>query len=280
MVYNKSNNYKEDMKMKVKIMFTEERQKKILTILGEKKSVSVKDLTGELSFSPATIRSDLNYLSSRGLLIRTHGGATAIEESRKDLSIEENFLNRKKKNHTQKVQIAKKALSFIQDSNCIILDASSTCYELAILLNETSMRLTVLTNGLKVATLLKDNPLITVILIGGVVKGNSNAIEGLLGVDMLYKLNIDYVFLSPHAFNLQNGLTDFNLYEVELKKKMVEKSQYTIALVDDSKLEHSSIASFASVSEINTFITNSSADSTIIGKYKNFGVPIVLADSK
>lgn len=268
------------MKMKVKIMFTEERQKKILTILGEKKSVSVKDLTGELSFSPATIRSDLNYLSSRGLLIRTHGGATAIEESRKDLSIEENFLNRKKKNHTQKVQIAKKALSFIQDSNCIILDASSTCYELAILLNETSMRLTVLTNGLKVATLLKDNPLITVILIGGVVKGNSNAIEGLLGVDMLYKLNIDYVFLSPHAFNLQNGLTDFNLYEVELKKKMVEKSQYTIALVDDSKLEHSSIASFASVSEINTFITNSSADSTIIGKYKNFGVPIVLADSK
>jgi len=280
MVYNKSNNYKEDMKMKVKIMFTEERQKKILTILGEKKSVSVKDLTEELSFSPATIRSDLNYLSSRGLLIRTHGGATAIEESRKDLSIEENFLNRKKKNHTKKVQIAKKALSFIQDSNCIILDASSTCYELAILLNETSMRLTVLTNGLKVATLLKDNPLITVILIGGVVKGNSNAIEGLLGVDMLYKLNIDYVFLSPHAFNLQNGLTDFNLYEVELKKKMVEKSQYTIALVDDSKLEHSSIASFASVSEINTFITNSSADSTIIGKYKNFGVPIVLADSK
>lgn len=266
--------------MKVKIMFTEERQKKILTILDEKKSVSVKDLTEELSFSPATIRSDLNHLSSRGLLIRTHGGATAVEESRKDLSIEENFLNRKKKNHTQKVEIAEKALSFIQDSNCIILDASSTCYELAILLNETSMRLTVLTNGLKVATLLKDNPLITVILIGGVVKGNSNAIEGLLGVDMLYKLNIDYVFLSPHAFNLQNGLTDFNLYEVELKKKMVEKSQCTIALVDDSKLEHSSIASFASVSEINTFITNSSADSTIIGKYKNFGVPIVLADSK
>ncbi|MEG0498129.1 MAG: DeoR family transcriptional regulator, partial [Carnobacterium sp.] len=41
-------------------MYTTERHKKILNLLNEKGSVSVKELSDFLDFSPATIRSDLN----------------------------------------------------------------------------------------------------------------------------------------------------------------------------------------------------------------------------
>src|SRR5699024_9288625 len=153
-----------------------------------------------------TIRSDLNYLDQQGLLIRTHGGATIIKKQN-HLSIEKDYSFRERKNHEEKKEIAKQAVNYIHDGECIILDASSTCYELAHLLKNTKLRLTILTNGLKTADLLKDNPNVTLILIGGIVKGSSNAIEGLLGTEILNKVHVDCGFFSGHAFDLKEGLS-------------------------------------------------------------------------
>lgn len=237
-------------------MFTEDRHKKIIEVLNDQGSVTVNELTSLLKFSPATIRSDLNYLNENKQLIRTHGGATTIQSSPSKAKIEENFQSRKKENHKYKVEIAKKAFDYIQNDSCIVLDASSTAYELALLINDSSLRLMILTNGLNNVNLLKTNPNITTIIIGGVVKGTSNAIEGVLGSHILKSVNIDMAFLSAHAFSLADGLTDFNLYEVELKRKMVEEAKQVYALIDSSKLEKSSIASFASSKDVDLFITN------------------------
>ena len=256
-------------------MYAQERQNKILDILNKRKSISVNELTEELKFSPATIRSDLNYLSEQGLLIRTHGGATIIEKQN-HLSIERNYSFREKKNHEEKKEIAKQAINYIHDGECIILDASSTCYELANLLKNTKLRLTILTNGLKAADLLKDNSNITLILIGGIVKGSSNTIEGLLGTEILNKVHVDCGFFSGHAFDIKEGLSDFNLYEVELKRKMREVSSKIFALVDHSKLNKSSIATFASTEQITTFITDHKADKEIIDSYAKAGLNIIV----
>ena len=37
------------------------------------------------------------------------------------------------------------------------------------------------------------------------------------------------------GFTIEEGLTDFNVYEVELKRKMVEKSNKIVALLDNTK---------------------------------------------
>lgn len=247
-------------------MYTTERHKKILNLLNEKGSVSVKELSDFLDFSPATIRSDLNYLDNQKLLIRTHGGATATTPST-ELIIEKNYSIRASKNQNLKKEIAKLAIEHIKYGECIILDASSTCYELAKLLVNSDLRLTILTNGLKSADLLKDNSNITLILIGGVVKGSSNAIEGLLGTDILSKINVDSIFVSAHAFNLIDGLSDFNLYEVELKRKMVETASNVFALVDSSKLEQTSIANFAIAKQISILFTDNEINDDIFSYY-------------
>lgn len=257
-------------------MFTEDRHKKIIEIIEKEGSVSVNQLTALLNFSPATIRSDLNILDKNNQLIRTHGGATAIKSTSKKAEIKEDFSYRKKENHQLKVAIAKKAFDYIENDSCIVLDASSTAYELALLINDSSLRLMILTNGLTIANLLKTNPRITTIIIGGVVKGTSNAIEGILGSTILTSVNIDKAFLSAHAFSLTDGLTDFNLYEVELKRKMVEAAKQVFAIVDSTKLEKSSIATFASADDIDVFLTNSDGiDPDLKAAYIDHGLNVL-----
>ena len=56
-------------------MLAEERIRKILTLLEEKKAVSVTDLCQETGASEATIRRDLNELDRQGKLSKVHGGA-------------------------------------------------------------------------------------------------------------------------------------------------------------------------------------------------------------
>lgn len=56
-------------------MFTETRREKILCLLLEKGSVSVNNLAKLFAVSKETIRHDLNYMQSAGLVCRCYGGA-------------------------------------------------------------------------------------------------------------------------------------------------------------------------------------------------------------
>ena len=75
------------------------RQNKILDILGKGDVSSVVSLSETLKVSSVTIRQDLNYLEGEGLLKRVHGGAVLKDAD--DLS------NRLGYNYERKIQIAK-----------------------------------------------------------------------------------------------------------------------------------------------------------------------------
>ena len=60
-------------------MLAQERFEKILELLRKEQSVTVTDLTKQLNTSESTIRRDLTLLDKQGLLIKVHGGATAVK---------------------------------------------------------------------------------------------------------------------------------------------------------------------------------------------------------
>jgi DeoR/GlpR family transcriptional regulator of sugar metabolism len=242
-------------------LFASERRQLILDLLGEKKRVTVKDLAKDVSVSEATLRTDLNSLEEEGLLTRTHGGAVLNEELS---SSKRSFSEREKKNRDSKIIIAQKAVELIARKDCILLDASTTALELAKLLRESSLHITVVTNGISTAIELKENPAINVILIGGMARMGSMALEGTLGTNILNKINIDTLFTSASGFSIDEGLTDFNVYEVELKKIMVEKANRVVGMVDYSKIGTSSIATFASCEQIDTIITDKAFDGSLL----------------
>jgi len=122
---------------------------------------------------------------------------------------------------------------------------------------------------------LKENPVINVILIGGIARMGSMAIEGLLGKSVLDKINIDTLFTSASGFTVEEGLTDFNVYEVELKRVMVEKANKVVALLDSSKIGTSSIATFATCEEIDTLITDQNISSDLYNQLINYNIKIL-----
>ncbi|CQR23735.1 DeoR family regulatory protein [Streptococcus varani] len=254
-------------------MYPEERHRKILDILSQQKNATVNELSKALSVSVVTIRNDLNFLSDKKLIHRLHGGASLIETGLISTTISYDF--RSKKNSELKKIIAKKAIETVVDNECIIIDASSTAYELARLINERNLRLTVITNGIMTAELLKDNPNITTILLGGILKGRSNAIESTLGAALLKNMNITQLFISAQSLNFEDGMSDFNLYEVELKKIMVEQSKRVIALVDSTKIETKSVATFLDFDNIDLLITDNQIPSTILESYKQRGLVVI-----
>lgn len=233
-------------------MFAEERRKEILSQLRKKNRLTVKELSHFLNVSEATLRTDLNIMEKNGLLTRTHGGAVLNDV----IHTKHSFSERSSKNNELKKTITNKAAPFIQDKSSIILDASTTALELARYLKESDLRLTVITNGLTTALELKENPNINVILLGGIARMGSMSLEGQLGKAILDQINIDMMFTSASGFTVKEGLTDFNVYEVELKKLMVEKAEKVIALIDHTKVGTSSIATFASIDQIDVIVTD------------------------
>lgn len=250
---------------------------KILEILQERQRATVKELSEVLQASEATLRTDLNVMEQEGLLIRTHGGAMIDESSNQSIKTEHTFVERERRNQDQKKQIGLKASELIQSGQCILLDASSTALELARVLREKKMRLTVVTSGIKAALELKENPSITVILLGGMLRMGSVAVEGTLGSNILNQINIDAIFTSARGFTIADGLTDFNVYEVELKKKMIESSSKVIVLLDHTKIGKSSIAGFASTDQIDTIVTDDHTPVEVVEDLTRRSIEVIIA---
>lgn len=259
-------------------LFANERRMKILELLQKKQRATVKELSEAVHASEATLRTDLNIMEQEGLLIRTHGGAMIDDTiTNANLKTEHTFVERERKNRDQKMLIGMKAFELIQNRQCILLDASSTALELAKILKDKNIRLTVVTNGINAALELKENPSITVILLGGMLRMGSVAVEGTLGSQILNQINIDAIFTSARGFTIEDGLTDFNVYEVELKKKMIQSASKVIALLDHTKIGKSSLAGFAETEQIHAIVTDNQTPTELILEIEKKNIEVIIA---
>lgn len=259
-------------------MLAIERQQLIMQMLRDKGNVSTNELSIALSVSPVTIRKDLTKLSNDGLITKTHGGATLLTQIQVEApenvwQSDFNFKTRELTNKDAKEMISEYALSLIQDNQCILLDGSSTALTLAKKLSRFN-KLLVITNGIYTMLALKDNPAINVIMIGGMVTKNSGSVEGLLGADLLNHIHIDTAFVSARGFSVKEGFTDFNVYEVELKKAMLKKCNKVVALLDSSKFEHVSTSSFLAATDADLLLTDDQISKEYLQKYMSNNIAI------
>lgn len=257
-------------------MLAIERRKNILAYLREHGNITTNEVCQLLSISPATARKDLNLLEKENLILKTHGGASLPETAPVSTVASYPFAVRQQENQAEKEAIAEAAVNLIHDNQCIILDGSSTALTLAKKLSRFN-RLVVVTNGIYTVLELKDMPNVTVIFIGGIVTKKSGSVEGLLGKELLEHINADLAFVSARGFSLEEGLTDFNIYEAELKKEMLKHARRCIALLDSSKLETVSTARFCNPDAIDTLISDSRIGAETLKKYTsaNLNVSIV-----
>lgn len=257
-----------------------ERQQKILDYLKENRKATTNELSELLGVSTTTIRTDLNQMDKEKLLTKTHGGAIYKDKTHDMTDLTSRaylFHDRALENKEAKEEIANEAIKLVGDHMCIFLDASSTAYTLGMKLSGFT-ELTVITNGINLALELKDIPGVTVILTGGIVTSASASIEGLLGVDLLKKIHTDIAFVSARGFSVEDGLTDFSIYEADLKRMCIKASAKTVALVDHTKFDTTSISSYASLDDINMVITDSGISPETADIYEKAGTDIVISE--
>lgn len=255
-------------------MKTEDRRSKIIELLEQKGSVQVDELVGLFGVSHVTIRKDLTELEDRGLLHRTHGGATFAHKSlfnpsfREKLHLQQN----------EKLSIAQAALEYIEEGDTLILDAGTTTLMLARLMKHRFRSLYVITNSVPIALELSETRW-DLLLVGGQVRHHSMALIGPAAVRALEVYHADKAFMSATGVSVAKGYTTPNPYEAETKRAMIEAVDLVYALVDSSKLGRATLASFATLPEADLLVTDSGASPDFLEHMKRLELRVHLAET-
>jgi DeoR family transcriptional regulator of aga operon len=194
--------------------------------------VSVADLKRRLDVSEVTIRADLKRLEQRGELTRVRGGAVVSQNSAGELSLEETSTA----DRAQKMAIAARAASLIDDCQTVIIDVGSTTTELAKALSSHLGQLVVITNGLNIALTLEPLPGVTVIVTGGTLRPLQHSLVAPMGTILLERLRADIAFLGCNGVDCSRGFTNTNIAEAEIKQAMLRSADRTVFLADYSKM--------------------------------------------
>lgn len=245
------------------------RHQLILDKLNEQKYVTVTELCDELDVSAVTIRKDLNLLEDKGLLYRTHGGA-----SLESPYIRDRHVNEKEKIYVEeKKGIAQAAAKLIEENDTIIIASGTTLHALAKHIQPKN-KLSVITASLPVATELSNYAAIEILQLGGYVRHSSVSVTGSVAEAVLEQVSCDKLFIGADGVDLSYGVTTSNLPEADLNKKMMMAVQRVILLVDSSKFGKKSFAKICDLETINEIITDKGITAQTVQKLKEHGIKI------
>jgi len=225
---------------------TFERRQRILNFLREQPGIRVPDLARLAGVSEGTIRNDLRALDGTGQLMRVRGGGVPLDEQ---LNHSQTFATRAMTRRAAKLCISRQSAALVQNNDSVLLDSSTTVYYLACQLKD-RRDLTVITNGIEAARELAKNPSNTVILMGGVLRVDGMSITVPLGEPFLENYHIKTAFVSCSGFTPESGLTEVDIYEAQIKRKMIASSGAVVALIDSSKFGRMDLTPFAPTEQL------------------------------
>lgn len=248
---------------------TEERHRKILDLVRSGVN-QVPEIAQALDVSASTIRRDLSVLQSSGILARTYGGASMLSPFM-ERSVDENVNIQ----FSQKVDIAKKAATFVAENSTVFIDAGSTCNFLAEQLIH-HRELTVVTRGLEIATTLASARSVKLVMIGGLMRPLSHGLVGPLAEIAIQRLHFDLAFLGADAVDSRLGLGEPTIEELSIKEKVAERSDMVYVLADSAKLADSKPPAWSFLDTPWTLITDDAPEHEV-RELESRGIDVMLA---
>lgn len=240
----------------------------------EREFVRVTDLSEMFGISEVTVRSDLEALQGAGHLRRVHGGAVAAAP-KPERSFELSLGSQAE----EKRRIGEAAAALVTPGETIILDVGSTTAALARALVDRSDLTDVVcfTNGLKVALELEPAiPRFSVVLTGGTLRPLQHSLVDPLAAGMLEDIHADTVFLGCNGVDVQAGVTNINLPEADIKRRMVAAARRRIVVATGEKIGVASLAPLCSLDDVTTLITDTSADPDLVAGLREAALEVLV----
>ncbi len=231
-------------------MSKEERLQKILRYLDGRDSTTVKELSGVLYASLPTIYRDLRELTRRNLVHHADGYIRKNSEQ----TVTTPTYHRITAHAAEKARIAEAAACLLRDHMVIYLDSSTTVSFLIEKMQRFS-DLTVLTNGLTTAMMLRQAGIETV-CVGGALAENSLAGCGRIACDTIAHYRIDGAFFSAYAVSEEGMITDPSEYEAALARQVIRQAGFAVLMCDHSKFGKTSLFRTVSLPDIDYLVTD------------------------
>ena len=245
-----------------------ERQNKILEILGKGELSSVVALSETLKVSSVTIRQDLNYLEGEGLLKRVHGGAVLRDAD--DLS------NRLGYNYERKLQIARKVASFVCEGETILIESGSVNVLLARELLKVK-KVTIVTTNVYLARQFRKNQQANIIILGGIYQHDSETLVGKMTRACIDQININKAFIGIDGYTSEAGFTSRDIFRAEISSYIIQKAREVFIVTDSSKFGKTELTNVCYPSQIQYLATDTELDPIYREEFLKAGVELVLA---
>jgi len=248
-----------------------DRRKYILENISKEGLLKVSELAVTLGVTPTTIRKDLNYLESRGLLYRAYGSALPTASPVMDI----NLNNKKLINYDNKVKIGKCAASFLEDNDSIIISSGSTLAVFAECIKPKG-RLNIVSTAVNVSSFFGESKDVTVMQVGGLLYSNTLSVIGNDAISTLSNIYCSKVFIGVDGIDMSYGVTTGTMEEAEIIRQMIKSSEQTIILADSSKFGNKGFARICGFDQIDMIITDGGFPQEAKKELEEMGVRVII----
>jgi len=253
------------------------RQARIRSYVNEHEFVRVSDISTRFEISEVTARADLKALSGRGQVRRVHGGAVPriVHRSERPFDLGEEGLVE------GRAHLGQEAATRVRQGDAILIDVGTTTTALArALVARTELTdVAVFTNGLTIALELElAFPRITVVVTGGTLRPMQHSLVNPLGETLLDGINASTAFIGCNGIDVDGGVTNVNLPEAAIKRRMVAAARTRIVLAEGRKVGEIELARVCAIEDIDELITDGAADPDVLDAIRAVGVQVTVVD--
>jgi DeoR family ulaG and ulaABCDEF operon transcriptional repressor len=260
-------------------MHATQREKLIMAAAEESGFVSYRELEAKLEASPATIRRDLSRLEGEGRLVRVHGGAKlADDEAAQDTLLQLSgtpFETSIARNLAQKRAIGMAAATLCNRGEGVMIDGGTTTLQMCPHL--AGLDLQVLTNSLHIVNALLPQKDTRILVPSGTVFREQNIILAPTGEDSMPRFHAPKLFMGAAAVGSQ-GVMQADVILVAAERRLIDRADEVILLVDSSKFTSSSGAIVCGLEEVDVLITDKGIPDGMRETLQRAGVRLIVAD--
>jgi DeoR family galactitol utilization operon repressor len=243
-----------------------DREKEIVRLLAEDRGVAVSRLSEQLGVSTVTIRSDLNNLAKKGVVVRTRGGAAP--------AFHPNVMIRQNLRVEEKNRIAQAAADLVTDGDTIMIEAGTTTSLIArYLLGKRFVN--IVTNSSLILPFARSNPGIHLTVVGGEFRPATESLVGPIALGELERFHVRLAFLGTDGFSMEGGLTTHLVEGAEIVRKMAERAERTVLVADSSKFGKIGFVHVLPVQKLTTLITDTDLPPAALGDLTESGVEVI-----
>lgn len=245
------------------------RQADILELLQQRQHMTIQELATHFGVSEMTIRRDTLALEERGILLRTYGGGVIFGQrspSAPPITLSAG--------NPQKVAIGKLAAGLVAPRQTVMVDTGTTALEVARHL-PVDAGITMATTSLPTAQEISRTH-IDVLLLGGLVHGETQRLYGYLMEQMLQNLHVDLLFLGCGGADSTDGFYAYDLRFYPQLQAMMRCATKTIVVAESEKFQRKSLIRYAQLSEVHCVITDHNLSPRDRQNLEEHGVEVLL----